>query len=95
MFLYKFVSNIIDISPVSFAKSFMVHKQRNFCYPHIELRKSGEVRSQGLENNICLPFRMLGSIGGNPRYRGENIMRLNLDHPARQENQLFDLFDLF
>ena len=27
--------------------------------------------------------RMLGSIGGNPRYRGENIMRLNLDHPAR------------
>ena len=27
---------------------------------------------------------MLSSLGGNPRYRGENIMKLNLDHPARK-----------
>jgi hypothetical protein len=26
-------------------------------------------------------------MGGNPRYRGENIMRLNLDHPARHEEE--------
>ena len=31
---------------------------------------------------------MLGSIGGNPRYRGENIMRLNLDHPAREGERI-------
>jgi len=33
---------------------------------------------------------MLSSIGGNPRYRGENIMKLNLDHPARKtfKNQI-------
>ena len=41
------------------------------------------VSAAGSRRPVSEYARMLGSIGGNPRYRGENIMRLNLDHPAR------------
>ena len=41
------------------------------------------VSAAGSRRPVTEYARMLGSIGGNPRYRGENIMRLNLDHPAR------------
>eukprot|EP00088_Acartia_fossae_P027757 TRINITY_DN2848_c0_g1_i1.p1 TRINITY_DN2848_c0_g1~~TRINITY_DN2848_c0_g1_i1.p1 ORF type:complete len:808 (+),score=134.82 TRINITY_DN2848_c0_g1_i1:45-2468(+) len=41
------------------------------------------VSAAGARRPVSEYARMLGSIGGNPRYRGENIMRLNLDHPAR------------
>ena len=41
------------------------------------------VSAAGSRRPVSEYARMLAGIGGNPRYRGENIMRLNLDHPAR------------
>lgn len=53
------------------------------CRPSSGPISKRPVSAAGSRRPVSEYARMLGSIGGNPRYRGENIMRLNLDNPAR------------